>query len=47
MDCALARYVAANAHKIATGADFVAAFEPTFPDIVNQMAQLGVLIEQE
>jgi len=46
VDCALARYVADNAHKIATAEDFVAAFEPNFPDIVNQMAALGVVIDQ-
>jgi len=45
VDCALARYVAANAHRIATADDFVAAFEPTFPDIINQLAALGVVIE--
>ena len=44
VDCALARYVAANAHQIATADDFVAAFEPTFPDIVEQMAALGVVL---
>lgn len=44
VDCALARYVAENAHQIATASDFVAAFEPTFPNIVNQMAALGVVI---
>lgn len=42
VDCALARYVAQNAHQIATAEDFVAAFQPTFPDIVGQMAALGV-----
>ncbi len=42
VDCALARYVAANAHGIATAEDFIAAFEPTFPDVVNQLAALGV-----
>ena len=42
VDCALARYVAANAHSIATAEDFIAAFEPTFPNIVEQMADLGV-----
>jgi len=46
VDCALARYVSANAHQIATAEDFVAAFEPTFPDIVEQLAALGVVIEQ-
>jgi len=46
VDCALARYVAANAHRIATAEDFVAAFEPTFPDIVEQLAQLGVVIAE-
>jgi len=46
VDCALARYVAQNAHQIATADDFVAAFLPTFPDIVNQMAALGVDLEQ-
>lgn len=45
VDCALARYVAQNAHQIATADDFVAAFLPTFPDIVNQMAALGVDLE--
>lgn len=42
VDCALARYVAANAHRIATAEDFVAAFLPRFPDIVDQMTALGV-----
>jgi hypothetical protein len=42
VDCALARYVAQNAHQIATAQDFVAAFRPSFPDIVEQMAALGV-----
>jgi hypothetical protein len=45
VDCALARFVAANAHAIARPADFVAAFEPTFPDVVAQMADLGVAID--
>jgi len=44
VDCALARYVAANAHGIATADDFVAAFLPTFPDIVDRLAELGVVI---
>lgn len=42
VDCALARYVAANAHRIATADDFVDAFAPTFPDIVDRMTALGV-----
>lgn len=46
VDCALARYVAANAHQIATADDFVAAFTPTFPDVVDQLATLGVVIDQ-
>ena len=46
VDCALARYVADNAHQIATAADFVAAFEPTFPDVVERLAELGVSIDQ-
>jgi len=45
VDCALARYVAANAHRIATAEDFVAAFEPTFPDVVQQLAAFGVVIQ--
>ncbi len=45
VDCALARYVAANAHQIATAQDFVAAFEPAFPNIVEQMAVLGVVLD--
>jgi len=44
VDCALARYVAANAHRIATAQDFIDAFEPTFPEIVEQMAILGVRV---
>lgn len=44
VDCALARYVADNAFDIATADDFVAAFEPTFPDVVARMAALGVTI---
>lgn len=42
VDCALARYVAANAHSIATADDFVEAFLPTFPDVVARLAELGV-----
>lgn len=42
VDCALAHYVAANAHGIARPQDFVDAFEPFFPDVVNQLAELGV-----
>lgn len=45
VDCALARYVAQNAHQIATAEDFITAFEPTFPDIVNQMTALGVNLD--
>ncbi len=45
VDCALARYVAQNAHRIATADDFVAAFTPTFPNIVEQMAALGVDVD--
>jgi len=45
VDCALARFVADNAHRIARNEDFVAAFEPTFPDVVNQLAALGVVLE--
>jgi hypothetical protein len=46
VDCALARYVAQNAHQIATAEDFVAAFQPTFPDIIEQMAALGVVLDR-
>lgn len=42
VDCALARYVADNAHRIARAEDFIAAFEPAFPDIVDRLAVLGV-----
>lgn len=42
VDCALARFVADNAHAIARPMDFVQAFEPTFPGIVDDLAQLGV-----
>jgi len=42
VDCALARYVADNAFRVATAADFVAAFEPTFPDIVQRLREFGV-----
>ena len=45
VDCALARYVAQNAHRIATAEDFVVAFQPTFPDVVAQMAALGVVLD--
>jgi len=45
VDCALARYVAANAYGIATADDFVDAFLPTFPDLINQLAELGVNLE--
>ena len=44
VDCALARYVSANAHQIATAEDFVEAFLPTFPDVVNQLAAFGVVL---
>lgn len=47
VDCALARYVADNAHQIATSDDFVAAFEPTFPNVIEQLAALGVVIAAE
>lgn len=47
VDCALARFVADNAHSIARPADFVAAFEPTFPDVVQQLAALGVVISDD
>ena len=45
VDCALARYVAANAHQIATADDLVAAFEPSFPGVVDRLASLGVIVE--
>lgn len=42
VDCALAHYVAANAHRIARPQDFIDAFEPFFPDVVQDLAGLGV-----
>jgi len=45
VDCALARFVADNAHGIARPEDFVDAFAPTFPNIVAQMEDLGVDLE--
>jgi len=42
VDCALAHYVAANAHQIATASDFVAAFEPWIPTVQEDLAALGV-----
>ncbi len=46
VDCALAHYVAANAYGIATPADFVEAFEPSFPNVRQQLAELGVVIAE-
>lgn len=42
VDCALAHYVAQNAHDIATAEDFVAAFEPWVPTVREDLAALGV-----
>lgn len=42
VDCALARYVSANAHRIARPADLIEAFEPDFPDIIDRLSTLGV-----
>lgn len=42
VDCALARYVAANAFSVATANDFIAAFEPDFPDVKTDLLELGV-----
>lgn len=44
VDCALARYVADNAHRVARPADLVAAFEPDFPDIIDLLTDLGVAV---
>ena len=42
VDCALARYVAANAHTIATPADFEAAFDAVFRDWRPALAPAGL-----
>jgi hypothetical protein len=42
IECALRRYVAANAYRIATDADALAAFASVFPDAHNDLAGYGV-----
>lgn len=42
VDCALARYVAANAHRIAGPEDFAAAFDAVFPDWREAVAPAGL-----
>jgi hypothetical protein len=42
VDCALAHYVARNAHRIATPRDFLDSFEPFFPDVEAQLAPYGI-----
>jgi len=42
VECALRRYVARNAYRIATDADAVAAFSTEFPDARAVFAHAGV-----
>lgn len=42
IDCALRRYVAANAYSVAEPADFFAAFDDVFPDVVEALAPYGL-----
>ena len=42
VDCALAHYVARNAHRIATPRDFLDSFRPFFPDVEAQLAPYGI-----
>lgn len=44
VDCALANLVSQQAHQIATPQDVLAAFEPYFPNISEQLAAHGVII---
>lgn len=41
VDCALRRYVAENAYGVATTADLIAAFEPSFPKVERVLARFG------
>ncbi|HEX2023185.1 MAG TPA: hypothetical protein VHF00_00630 [Acidimicrobiales bacterium] len=42
VDCALRVFVAQNAHRIATPADFVAAMRAVFPDAATALATFGI-----
>ncbi len=42
VDCALRRYVAANAYRIARVADLIASFTTVFPDTAGQLAPFGI-----
>jgi len=43
IDCALRRYVAANAYGIAEPADFFDAFDDVFPNVVDDLAPFGLV----
>lgn len=42
VDCALAHYVARNAHRIATPRDLLDSLAPFFPDVEAQLAPYGI-----
>ena len=42
VDCALARYVARNAYRIARPSDLIAAMQTVAPDALSRMARFGV-----
>ena len=42
VDCGLRRYVAANAHRLATQADLVAAMATVVPDAATTLARYGI-----
>jgi hypothetical protein len=42
IECALRRYAARNAYRIATDRDLIAAFSTVFPQAREQLARYGV-----